>query len=90
MTILASPSRRRLSWEAGANRPCAAGAPGGGHTRQVGPRHHANLVGRRKPHAVVVMLDCSTTLAATVRWLCLFCNSLDTGAGAGAPTRPAG
>ncbi len=45
---------------------------------QVGPRHHANLVGRRKPHAVVVMLDCSTSLAATVRWLCLFCNSLDT------------
>jgi hypothetical protein len=45
---------------------------------QVGPRHHANLVGRRKPHAVVVMLDCSTSLSATVRWLGLFCNSLDT------------
>ncbi len=45
---------------------------------QVGPRHHAKLVGRRKPHAVVVMLDCSTSLAATVRWLGLFCNSLDT------------
>jgi hypothetical protein len=45
---------------------------------QVGPRHHANLVGRRKPHAVVVMLDCSTALSATVRWLGLFCNSLDT------------
>jgi hypothetical protein len=44
----------------------------------VGPRQHANLVGRRKPHAVVVMLDCSTALSATVRWLCLFCNSLDT------------
>ena len=45
---------------------------------QVGPRQHAKLVGRRKPHAVVVMLDCSTSLSATVRWLCLFCNSLDT------------
>ncbi|MCL5281568.1 MAG: hypothetical protein M1376_16850 [Planctomycetes bacterium] len=45
---------------------------------QVGPRHHANLVGRRKPHAVVVMLDCSTSLSATERWLCLFCNNLDT------------
>ncbi len=45
---------------------------------QVGPRHHAKLVGRRKPHAVVVMLDGSTSLSATERWLCLFCNSLDT------------
>lgn len=45
---------------------------------QVGPRHHAKLVGRRKPQAVVVILDCSTSLSATVRWLCLFCNSLDT------------
>jgi hypothetical protein len=45
---------------------------------QVGPRHHAILVGRRKPHAVVVMLDCSSSISATVRWLCLFCNSLDT------------
>ncbi len=45
---------------------------------QVGPRHHAKLVGRRKPHAVVVMLDCCSSLSATVRWLCLFCNSLDT------------
>jgi hypothetical protein len=45
---------------------------------QVGPRHHALLVGRRKPHAVVVMLDCSTSLSATVRWLGLFCNDLDT------------
>ncbi len=44
---------------------------------QVGPRHHANLVGRRRPHAVVVMLDCSSTLSATERWLCLFCNDLD-------------
>ena len=44
---------------------------------QVGPRHHANLVGRRRPHAVVVMLDCSSALSATVRWLCLFCNDLD-------------
>jgi len=44
---------------------------------QVGPRHHANLVGRWKPHAVVVMLDCSSALSATVRWLGLFCNDLD-------------
>jgi hypothetical protein len=45
---------------------------------QVGPRHHALLVGRRKPHALVVMLDCSSSLSATVRWLGLFCDSLDT------------
>ena len=45
---------------------------------QVGPRHHANLVGRWKPHAVVVMLDCSSNVLATVRWLGLFCDSLDT------------
>jgi signal recognition particle receptor subunit beta len=45
---------------------------------QVGPRQHAKLVGRRKPHAVVVMLDCSSNILATVRWLCLFCDSLDT------------
>jgi hypothetical protein len=45
---------------------------------QVGPRHHAILVGRRKPHAVVVMLDCTSGRLATVRWLGLFCNSLDT------------
>ena len=45
---------------------------------QVGPHSHAILVGRRKPHAVIVMLDCSSNVPATVRWLSLFCNSLDT------------
>ncbi len=45
---------------------------------QVGPHLHAVLVGRRKPHAVVVMLDCTSGRIATVRWLGLFCNSLDT------------
>jgi len=45
---------------------------------QVGPHSHAVLVGRRKPHAVVVMLDCTSGASATLRWLGLFCNSLDT------------
>ncbi len=45
---------------------------------QVGPHLHANLVGRRKPHAVIVMLDCTSSTLATLRWLGLFCNSLDT------------
>lgn len=45
---------------------------------QVGPVQHASLVGRRKPHAVVVMLDCSKTVPATVGWLRLFCSRLDT------------
>jgi hypothetical protein len=45
---------------------------------QVGPVQHANLVGRRRPHAVVVVLDCSKAPSTTLRWLRLFCNRLDT------------
>ena len=45
---------------------------------QVGPVQHAGLVSRRKPHAVIVMLDCSSAVSATVRWLRLFCSGLDT------------
>ncbi len=45
---------------------------------QVGPLQHALLVARRKPHAVIVILDCSGDPLATLRWFCLFCNALDT------------
>ncbi len=44
---------------------------------QVGPLQHAILVARRKPHAVIVILDCSGDPLATLRWFCLFCNALD-------------
>jgi hypothetical protein len=44
---------------------------------QVGPLQHALLVARRRPHAVIVMLDCSSDPLATLRWFCLFCNALD-------------
>lgn len=45
---------------------------------QVGPWQHGSLVGRRKPHAVVVVLDCSTPVATTIGWLRLFASRLDT------------
>lgn len=45
---------------------------------QIGPRQHATLVGRRRPHALVVVLDCDKPLSATVAWLHLFCDRLDT------------
>ncbi|MCL5281503.1 MAG: hypothetical protein M1376_16520 [Planctomycetes bacterium] len=44
---------------------------------QVGPLQHAILIARRKPHAVIVILDCSSDPLATLRWFCLFCNALD-------------
>ena len=45
---------------------------------QTGPIQHANLVGVRKPHAVIVLLDSSKPITATAGWLRLFCNRLDT------------
>jgi len=45
---------------------------------QVGPLQHALLVARRRPHAIVVILDCSGDPRSTLRWFCLFCNALDT------------
>jgi GTPase SAR1 family protein len=45
---------------------------------QTGPIQHGTLVGERKPHAVIILLDSSKTILATVRWLRLFCNQLDT------------
>jgi len=44
---------------------------------QVGPLQHALLVARRRPHAVIVMLDCSGDPLSTLRWFYLFCNALD-------------
>ena len=44
---------------------------------QVGPLQHALLVARRRPHAVLVMLDCSSDSMSTLRWFFLFCNALD-------------
>jgi hypothetical protein len=44
---------------------------------QVGPLQHALFVARRRPHAVVVMLDCSSDPLSTLRWFCLFCDALD-------------
>ena len=45
---------------------------------QTGPIRHAGLVGLRKPHAVIVLLDSSKPITATAGWLRLFCNRLDT------------
>lgn len=45
---------------------------------QVGPLQHALMVARRKPHAVIVVLDCGADPLSMLRWLCLFCNALDT------------
>lgn len=44
---------------------------------QVGPHHHALLVARRRPHAVIIILDCSCDPRGMLRWLCLFCSALD-------------
>ena len=44
---------------------------------QVGPLQHALLVARHRPHAVIVLLDCSSDPSATRRWFCLFCATLD-------------
>ena len=44
---------------------------------QVGPLQHALLVARRRPHAVIVMLDCSGDPRSMLRWFCLFCDALD-------------
>ncbi len=44
---------------------------------QVGPLQHALLVARHRPHAVIVLLDCSSDPLATLRWFCLFCTTLD-------------
>ncbi len=44
---------------------------------QVGPLQHAILVARRRPHAVIVILDCSGDPRSTLRWFCLFCDALD-------------
>jgi len=45
---------------------------------QTGPIQHALLVGERKPHAVIVLLDSTKSVSATARWMSLFCNHLDT------------
>lgn len=45
---------------------------------QVGPLQHATLVGRRKPHAVVVVLDCERANLMMTTWMHLFCDRLDT------------
>lgn len=45
---------------------------------QVGPWQHGSLVGRRKPHAIIVVLDSTTAVSTTVAWLRLFCSRLDT------------
>jgi hypothetical protein len=44
---------------------------------QVGPLQHALLVARRRPHVVIVMLDCGVDARSMLRWLCLFCDALD-------------
>jgi hypothetical protein len=44
---------------------------------QVGPLQHALLVARRRPHMVIVMLDCSVDPRSMLRWFCLFCDALD-------------
>lgn len=54
---------------------------------QTGPIQHAKLVGLRKPHALIVLVDSTKTVLATARWLSLFCNQLDTILRRGAYTR---
>jgi GTP-binding protein EngB required for normal cell division len=44
---------------------------------QVGPLQHALLVARRQPHAVIIILDCGADPRSMLRWLCLFCDALD-------------
>jgi hypothetical protein len=45
---------------------------------QTGPIQHANLVAERRPHVVIVLLDCSKAASTTLRWLEFFCDRLDT------------
>ena len=45
---------------------------------QTGPIQHASLVGLRKPHAVIILLDSSKAARTSISWLRLFCNRLDT------------
>ncbi len=45
---------------------------------QIGPIQHAKLVGERKPHAIIVLLDSTRSVATTAKWLSLFSNRLDT------------
>jgi hypothetical protein len=45
---------------------------------QVGPIEHATLVGRRRPHAIIVVLDSSRAALMMTTWLHLFCDRLDT------------
>ena len=45
---------------------------------QVGPIEHATMVGRRKPHAIIVVLDSSRAALMMTTWLHLFCDRLDT------------
>ena len=45
---------------------------------QVGPVEHATMVGRRKPHAIIVVLDSSRAALMMTTWLHLFCDRLDT------------
>lgn len=45
---------------------------------QTGPVDHAGLVAQRRPHAVIVVLDCSKEVPTILRWLHLFCDRLDT------------
>jgi GTPase SAR1 family protein len=45
---------------------------------QTGPVSHASLIGERKPHAVIIVLDSSEEPSTLSRWLRLFCNRLDT------------
>ena len=45
---------------------------------QTGPVDHATLVGQRKPHAVIVVVDCTKEPASSLRWLHLFFDRLDT------------
>lgn len=49
---------------------------------QVGPMEHAKIAEKRRPHAIVVMLDLSAPWAgdserATAKWLIEFCNHLE-------------
>ena len=44
---------------------------------QIGPTAHAQLVKERRPHAVILLLDCGRTQSGIVKWLDEFFEQID-------------
>jgi energy-coupling factor transporter ATP-binding protein EcfA2 len=45
---------------------------------QVGPLQQASLVGKHRPHLLIIVLDCTKTVENSSQWLALFASRLDT------------